>query len=126
MLRASQYPLDGLAGVAILFIFAIIIIGAFLYGSTMFGNSSLAAVQTATPTLDAELPASTPTPGPTPSAAPTGPVSTPTPVDSAMFSSKALEITLEYPENWYTKEEKAAFCSRQWRLRLKAMILQPR
>ena len=98
ILRAFPGTLwTGLAGVAILLIFAILIIGGFMYGSSLFGSNSVAAVQSPTPTLAAGPPESTPTPGPTPTSEV---AATSTRAAMTTFSSTDLDITLEHPENW--------------------------
>jgi LysM repeat protein len=96
----------GIAGVAVLLIFAVLIILGFVYGGNLFGASSVAAVQNPTPTLSAGPPDTTPTPGPTPTEnSEAGPVATPTKVALTTYSSIDLDFTLEYPENWETSED---------------------
>ncbi len=105
ILRAFPSTLwTGLAGVSVLLIFAILIIGAFMYGSSLFGSNSVAAVEISTPTLEAGPPDASPTPGPTPTEA-GGVVSTPTQAAMTTFSSTDLDITLEHPENWETADD---------------------
>ncbi len=95
----------GIAGVAVLVIFAVAIIAVFMYGSNLLGGSSAAALPNSTPTLPAGPPDSTPTPGPTPTGDnTTSPVATPTEAALTTLSSAAVGITVEYPENWKTGE----------------------
>lgn len=97
----------GVAGVAVLVIFAFVIIAVFMYGSSAFSSNSAANVVNLTPTLLAGPPDSTPTPGPTPTGnSAAAPAITPTQVAMAKFSSQDLDVTLEYPENWKTSDDK--------------------
>jgi TolB protein len=96
------------AGLVVLLLFAIVIIGAWWTWSQFqgdsFGVSSVAPLQGPTPTLAAGPPDSTPTPGPTPSSVPE-PIATSTRSSMVTFSSADLDFTLEYPEGWQNKEE---------------------
>lgn len=110
ILRAFPSTLwTGVAGVAVLVIFAFIIIAVFMYGSGVLGAGNVAQVQLPTPTLPAGPPDETPTPGPTPTGnSAAQPVATPTPATMAKYSSQDLEITLEYPDTWKTAENGGA------------------
>ncbi|MEM7345362.1 MAG: LysM peptidoglycan-binding domain-containing protein, partial [Chloroflexota bacterium] len=84
-------------GLALLIFVAVIIIGLF----SLAGDGGIVTVggQTPTPTLDIPAPGATPTLSPT--ATPeVGPVLTPGIPDMALFSSRDLDLTLDYPQDW--------------------------
>lgn len=94
----------GVAGVAVLVIAAVLIIAGVMYGSNLFGINTVASVPNPTPTLDQGIaPAATPTPGST-SVSSAASVDTPTPASSETYVNGDLEIRLEYPETWQSKE----------------------
>lgn len=95
----------GVAGVAVMLIFAVLIIIAVTYGSSLFGVEGIASAPNPTPTLDSALaPDSTPTPAPTSVNQNEAPAPTPTPGAMVTFSSPELDFTLEYPGNWELDE----------------------
>ena len=88
-------------GMAVLLIFALVIVGFRIVGSQSSDpeSSGLAAAVDATPTLVGAVANETPTTVPTATPAPDE-LTTPEPAVLTIFTSSDLDLTLEYPENW--------------------------
>ena len=89
----------GCAGLAVLVIVAVVIVGA----ATFLRGQSAAISQGATPTLSSGLPVNTPTPAPTPSPTATVPA-TDTPLALKVYSNSTFGFSLQYPGDWQAKE----------------------